>query len=513
MSAFTLTSRILGYARDLVFAFIFGASANADSFLLAFRLPNLFRRLFAEGAINNAFIPLFLDIKKKVNKRAAQLFSNYVFSYLILLLLIVTVLVEFFMKDIVGLLAPGFSEDLLNKTTFLASVMFPYLILISISSFIGALLNAEGRFALWAFSPIILNICMILALGLSYFYLLIPGVILSWAVILSGVLQIFLMLFWAYKKNIKVQILKPRNTKDVKKFFYLLVPNILAGGIFQINQFIGIIFASSITGAISWLYYADRIVQLPLGVFIVSISTILLTVLSKQQTNKFKDTSNNTIDSAFLSILCLTLICMIGLFVLSDLIVDILFKRGKFGLGDVLATSDAIIMYAIGLPAFGFIKIFSIIFFSKKNTFIPFITSIFSVLLNLFFIILLTEKMGHLGIALALSLSSYINAIILYILILKNNYWHINKKLIKKVFKIILSAFLTYVVLFIFYMLILISEYFYLSGFMSKAITLVVLMSISVALFFSLLILLKVIDYKMLKMRKFKDLFNERASG
>ena len=169
MSILTFLSRILGYARDLLFAFIFGASSSADSFLLAFRLPNLFRRLFAEGAINNALIPLYLDIKK-TNKKIAQVFYNSVFNYLIIILLIVTVLAEIFMKDIISLLAPGFNEDLINKTAFLASIMFPYLILISISSFIGALLNANGRYAMWAFSPIILNLGMIVALSISYFY-------------------------------------------------------------------------------------------------------------------------------------------------------------------------------------------------------------------------------------------------------------------------------------------------------------------------------------------------------
>ena len=174
--------------------------------------------------------------------------------------------------------------------------MFPYLLLISISSFIGALLNANGRFALWAFSPIILNIGMIIAMSISYYFLLIPELILSWAVILSGIFQILIMLFWSFKNNIKIRFLKPKLSKDIKNFFYLIIPNILAGGIIQINQFIGVIFASSIAGAISWLYYADRIVQLPLGIFIISISTILLTILSNEKTTKDKNDINRKID-------------------------------------------------------------------------------------------------------------------------------------------------------------------------------------------------------------------------
>ena len=201
------------------------------------------------------------------------------------------------------------------------------------------------------------------------------------------------MIFWSFKINIKIKFSKPRVSKNIKKFFSLLMPNILAGGILQINQFIGVIFASSIMGAISWLYYADRIVQLPLGIFIVSISTILLTTLSNQKAKNQKNIDQQ-IEFSCLLMLCLTLLCMLGLIALSDLIVDILFKRGKFGLGDVLATSDAIVMYSIGLPAFGFIKIFSVIFFSEKNTLIPFLISTLSMLVNLFLIVLLVGSHG-----------------------------------------------------------------------------------------------------------------------
>ncbi len=512
MSIFTFLSRILGYARDLLFAFIFGASSSADSFLLAFRLPNLFRRLFAEGAISNALIPIYLDIKKS-NKKIAQSFYNSVFSYLIIILLVVTLLAEIFMKDIISFLAPGFNEDLINKTTFLASIMFPYLILISISSFIGALFNANGRFAMWAFSPIILNLGMIIALSISYFYFAIPELILSWTVIISGILQLLLMIFWSFKVKIKISISKPKASKNLKKFFSLLIPNILAGGILQINQFIGVIFASSIIGAISWLYYADRIVQLPLGVFIVSISTILLTTLSNQKSKKLKTNVNQQIEFACLLMFCLTLLCMVGLVALSDLIVDVLFKRGNFGLGDVLATSDAIVMYSIGLPAFGFIKIFSIIFFSKKNTLIPFLISALSMLVNLIFLMLLVRSMGHLGIALSLSLASYFNVIALYIFLHKKKYWKINKSFIKKIFKILITSFLTYILLITSYMLILYSDYFSLSGFMHKTVTLGVLMIFAVITFIVLLIMFRVINYESLKKRNISNFFKEKKFG
>ena len=502
MSFFTLVSRILGYVRDLIFAFTLGATSNADNFLLAFRLPSLFRRLFAEGAINNVFIPIYLDVQKKYNKKVAHLFSSHVISYLLIILISTTIVCEIFMFDIVRLLAPGFSQEQINKTSYLASIMFPYLVFISTSSFFGALLNANNRYALWSFSPIILNLFMITAMAFSYYYSLVTGLILSWAVLASGLLQVFIIIFWARRKKIKLSLIKPKLTKNIKNLFKLLLPNILAGGIIQINQFIGVIFASSITGAISWLYYADRIAQLPLGIFVISISTILLTLLSKHEANKSQLKVKTQIDSSCVLMFALTTICMVGLFVISDLIVDILFKRGKFGLGDVIATSDAIVMYAIGLPAFGFIKIFSVIFFAKKNTLTPFKVSSISMVINLILIFLLVNDLGHLGIALSLSLSSWFNAALLYFCLWKKSYWRFDKKLIIKVFKVIICSFITYIVLSIFYMLILYTDYLTLKDLGAKVLVLSFLMIFSVILFFSFLKIMGLISINKNKIKK-----------
>ena len=166
---FTFVSRLLGYLRDFIFAYVFGATVIADSFLLAFRMPNFFRRLFAEGAINNAFIPLYLGIKKQGSQKKTDLFVGHFLSILFIFLILTTILCEFFMINIISFLAPGFSEELLNKTVFLASIMFPYLVFISLSSLYGALLNANNKYALWSFSPIILNFMMVLAMLLGFY--------------------------------------------------------------------------------------------------------------------------------------------------------------------------------------------------------------------------------------------------------------------------------------------------------------------------------------------------------
>lgn len=513
MSFFTFLSRILGYLRDLIFAFTLGATSNADSFLLAFRLPNLFRRLFAEGAINNALIPIYINIKKKSNEENARLFSSHVFSFLIIILILVTIICEIFMIDIIRVLAPGFSEELIIKTSFLASIMFPYLILISASSFIAALLNAKGKFALWAFVPIILNVSMIIAMAISYHSSLVTELLLSWSVIISGLLQFFIIFFWGNQNNIKFKIVIPKFNKDIKKLFKLLLPNVLAGGIIQINQFVGVIFASSISGAISWLYYADRITQLPMGIFIVSISTILLTFLSRHETQKNYKLLKKGTDNSILLVLSITALSMVGLFVLSDLIVDILFRRGKFGFGDVLATSDAIFMYAVGLPAFGFIKVFSVIFFSKQDTYTPFKVSAVAMIINFFLVLSLTSSLGHLGIALSLSIASWINALMLYVLLYYKGYWIIDKSLIKKILKIILCSFLTYLVLIAFYMLIFFTEQLNLTAIGSKIIALILLIFVALLLFLILLIFMRLISLKDLNLKNLKSIFREKDIG
>ena len=512
MSFLTILSRILGYIRDLFFAFIFGASSTGDSFLLAFRLPNLFRRLFAEGAISNAFIPIYLDLKKK-NKKVLEAFSTNVCVLLLAILLFIIILAEIYMFNIIKFLAPGFSENLIKKTSFLASIMFPYLVFISLSSFFGAMLNANGRYALWAFSPIILNSLMIAGMSLSYFQSLISEIVLAWSVILSGIIQFLVMFFWSYKNKLRIKNIKLQANPEVRKFFKLFLPNILAGGVLQLNQFVGIIFASSITGAISWLYYADRIVQLPLGIFVVSISTILLTLLSKYEAENNKKELKEKTDIACLLMTAFTLISMIGLFVISDLIVDTLFRRGQFGFGDVVATSDALIMYAIGLPAFGYIRIFSVIFFSKKNTKTPFYISTISMLTNFLFLIFLTNKMGHLGIALSLSLSGWINAVLLYIFLWKYGYWSLDKIFFIKLLKLFFCAFLSYIVLSISYMFVLYVDNFSLDGFIPKIITLIFLILIASITFLIFSFIFKLIKSNDIKEMKFKNIFKEKENG
>ncbi|MBF95966.1 MAG: murein biosynthesis integral membrane protein MurJ [Pelagibacterales bacterium] len=509
MSFLTLISRIIGYIRDLFFAFLLGASPLADSFLLAFRIPNFFRRLFAEGAINNAFIPVYLVISNKKNQNELRMFSGSLFLFLIIILLIVLALGELFMLEIVRFLAPNFSYEMQSKTVYLASIMFPYLLFISASSFLGALLNANRRFLMSAFLPIVLNFFMVLGMVLAFYKSLNIGVVLSLSVLFAGFTQFFLIFFWTRHLKINLIITKPKLSKDIKKFFKLLFPNLLAGGVVQINQFVGVIFASSIPGAISWLYYADRIVQLPLGIFIISISTILLTSLSSPTFQKDSTKFKQQIEKAIEIIFGISFLSCIGLLVLSDLIIDILFRRGQFGYGDVKATSEAIIMYSFGLPAFGLIKIFSTIYFSHQDTKTPFRISFFSMILNFIIIYILIDNLGHLGIALALSISSWINAIFLYIFIHKRGYWRIDFSFFKKSLKLFLVFIITLNVVHGLEYSILFFDLLSTSNIFKKILLLTYLIIFSIITFILFCIIFRILSIKDLSKRQLFNMFKE----
>ncbi len=509
MSLLTFFSRVIGYVRDFFFAFLLGATPLADSFLLAFRIPNFFRRLFAEGAINNAFIPIYLSIENKKNKMDAEKFSGSLFIFLLAGLITVCVVGELFMYDLVKILAPRFTEEMQNKTAHLASIMFPYLLFISASSFLGAILNAKKHFLMWTFLPIVLNLFMVFGMVLSYYNSLDITKALAFSVITAGFFQFIFIYIRIKYLNIRFIVAKPKISKDVKKFFRLLLPNLLAGGVVQINQFVGIIFAASIPGAISWLYYADRIVQLPLGIFIISISTILLTSLSSPRLQKNFNNMNNQIEKSIEIILGISLLSCIGLLILSNLIVDVLFKRGQFGYGDVKATSEAIMMYAYGLPAFGLIKVFSTIFFSRQDTKTPFRISFFSMILNIIAIFFLIKDLGHLGIALALSLSSWINAIILYIFIHYKGYWKIKFSFLKKIIKLLLVFIVSLNVVNVLEYFIIFFDLVDTSTLFRKILYLSYLIIISITTFIFFCIIFRILSIKDLSRKKLNNFFKE----
>ncbi len=406
-SFFTLLSRILGYLRDILIAIFLGASIFADAFFVAFRLPNTFRRLFAEGTFNAAFIPSYVSAKTK-NQKNGKKFADETLSILILILFFIVLLVEIFTPYLVYLIAPGFLEDSekFNLAVEFTRITFPFLLFVSVSSFFSGILNSNNRFAAAAAAPIILNIILILSLLISYFFNFNFARQLSYGVTLAGVIQLIFLIFFT-KKYYKPSIeFKTKLSSKVKFFFKKLLPSVLSSGVTQINILVGTIIASFEASAVSYLYYADRIYQINLAIAGIAVGTVSLPVLSKafKQKNNLK-ISNIQSKSIELSLL-LSIPASLGLILASKEIVNALFGYGSFTLENINMTASALEYFGYGIPAFALIKILSNFFFARNNTKTPFYISIFIVSFNILISITFFNKIGFIIIPIATSVST-----------------------------------------------------------------------------------------------------------
>ena len=399
LSSLTLLSRVLGYLRDLLIAKVIGAGLISDCFFIAFKLPNLFRRLFAEGSMNSAFIPVVSGVREKVGKIEADQFFSKIFSMLIIFLFFFVILLEIFAPLVISLIAPGFSEDSFKKelTVDFARLTFPFLLFICATSLIGAYLNTLGKFASMALTPVILNLTIITCLVIFFkntdqtfitYYL-------SLSISIAGIIQLVWMLYNLKRNKVSLSVFglnKNKFRKPTNKFLKLLVPAILGNGVYQLNLLIDMILASTLAhGSISFLYYADRVNQLPLGVLGIAISTALLPILSKYVKKNDNVNITKSISSALRYGLLFSLPAFLGIFILSDEIVTSLFFRGQFDLFDVEQTSAALVALCFGLPAFIMIKILVIPFFAREDTITPIKVSLFSISINLILNLLLID--------------------------------------------------------------------------------------------------------------------------
>jgi putative peptidoglycan lipid II flippase len=442
-SFFTLLSRILGYLRDILIAIFLGASIFADAFFVAFRLPNTFRRLFAEGTFNAAFIPSYVAAKTK-NQKKGKKFADEVLSILILILFFIILLVEIFTPYLVYLIAPGFLDDSekFNLAVEFTRITFPFLLFVSISSFFSGILNSNNRFAAAAAAPIILNVVLISTLLISYFFNLDFAKQLSYGVTLSGIIQLLFLIFFTrryYKPSIEFKI---RLSSKVKFFFKKLLPSILSSGVTQINILVGTIIASFEASAVSYLYYADRIYQINLAIAGIAVGTVSLPVLSKafKQKNILK-ISNIQSRSIELSLL-LSIPASLGLILASEEIVNALFGYGSFNIENINMTASALKYFGYGIPAFALIKILSNFFFVRNNTKTPFYISTFIVLLNILISITFFNKIGFIIIPIATSISTWAGVIIYMYLLNNKNFLLLKNYLPKNILKIILSTIL-----------------------------------------------------------------------
>ncbi len=440
-SFFTLISRILGYLRDILIAIFLGTSIFADAFFVAFRLPSTFRRLFAEGTFNAAFIPSYTSAKIE-DKKKGKKFADDVLSFLFVILLLIVTIVEIFTPYLIYIIAPGFLDDQIkfNLAVELTRITFPFLLFVSLSSFFAGILNSNNKFAAAAAAPIILNVVLILSLIYSYVKGLDYSKQLSYGVTIAGIIQLLFLIYVTkkfYKPTINFGL---KLSSKVKFFLKKLLPSVLSSGVTQINILVGTIIASFQTGAVSYLYYADRVYQINLAIAGIAVGTVSLPILSKafktKDVKKISDIQNKSVELSLL----FSIPASFGLILASNEIVSALFGYGSFSLNDVEITAAALKFFAYGVPAFAIIKILSNFFFARDNTKTPFYISIFVVLLNILISISFFNKIGFIIIPLATSISTWVGVFIYIYLLNSKKILLLRNQLMINFIKILIST-------------------------------------------------------------------------
>jgi len=414
VGSITILSRVLGFVRDVLIAAVLGTSSVADAFFVAFRVPNMFRRLFAEGAFDAAFIPLFAKRLHAEGPPAAQAFAGQALAGLTLVLVVFTVLAEIAMPWLMLLLAPGFASDAakFDLAVMLARIALPYLVFMSLVALHSGVLNALGRFAIAALAPTLLNVVLIIVLlALVAFRSgqTTAGIVLAWAITASGVLQVIVVALAAARIGMRVPIERPHLTPDMRRLMTLSAPGVIAGGMAQLTMVISTIIATLQDRVVSWLYYADRIFQLPLGVIGVAIGVVLLPDLSHKLRSGDHDAVLASENRALEFALLLTMPAAIALFIASGPIMCVLFERGAFTAADTQATAAMLSALALGLPAYVMIKVLHPSYFAREDTKTPMIYAGVAMASTAILSFLLFLAVGFTGIAIASMLSGWIN--------------------------------------------------------------------------------------------------------
>ncbi|MGI4776297.1 MAG: murein biosynthesis integral membrane protein MurJ [Janthinobacterium lividum] len=415
VASLTFISRIFGLARELYIADSFGATGSADAINVAFKLPNLFRRIFGEGALSTVFIPI-LNEKLLESSSATRKFSSQIFVPLLVILVSLVFIMQLFMPYLMFLIAPGFSEDehKFQLTVLLCRITMPYLIFISVAAFFGSILNSIRKFAAFAFSPVIMSMTIILGTHL-FKYRFSGALSISLSIILAGILQVIFMFRCLVKANLTFPIIfNIKRDRDVSRFLKNMGPATLSASVGQFGILISQSIASFIPGAVSILSYADRIYQFPLSIIGVSFSTILLPELSKIYKNNNISLANDLQNKAIGIALLLSLPAALGIIILSEPMIHIIYERGAFTNIDTRSTSQVISAFAIGLPAFVLGKVLMPIFYANNDTKTPLKITIYSLVVNILSNILLMFLFSYIGIALGTSFAAWFNVWLLY---------------------------------------------------------------------------------------------------
>jgi putative peptidoglycan lipid II flippase len=423
VSAFTLLSRILGFVRDQAFGIIFGSGLYTDAFLAAFKIPNFMRRLFAEGAFSQAFVPVFTEYKEKRSTQELEDLASHVSGTLAGILLIITLIGMLGAPYLIYLFAPGFHDNLrFDLATGMLKITFPYLMLISLVAYAGSILNRFGQFAIPAATPVILNLCMIAAALFLSPLMDVPIEAMAWGVFFAGFAQLLFQL--PHLKRLGL-LKRPRwgwKHPGVRKIFKLMIPGLFGSSVAQINLLLDTVIASFLaTGTLGWLYFADRLLEFPLGLFGIAIATVILPRLSSEYAKNSTDSFKKTLDWAVRLAIVIALPAMVGLTLLARPIVSTLFEYGAFTAHDSNMSAIALSAYALGLPAFILIKILAPGFFARQDTKTPVRIGIIALISNMLFNIMLVVPMvmldfatPHLGLAIATTLSGWQQVVMLY---------------------------------------------------------------------------------------------------
>ncbi|RUP00072.1 murein biosynthesis integral membrane protein MurJ [Hyphomicrobium sp.] len=448
----TLLSRVFGFMRDILIAATLGSGWVADAFVVAFRFPNLFRRLFGEGAFNSAFVPIFAKKLEGDGPEAARKFAEDAMAGLLFILLIVTIVAELAMPFLMYGLAPGFDvvPQKFDLSVLLTRITMPYLLCMSIVALMSGALNSVGRFAESASVSIVLNGVMMIATLISMWigYKAEPeaGIIQAWAVFVAGFLQLLLLMWGMRRAGMHLGIRRPRWTPDVRHLVRLGVPGVISGGVTQLNIAIGTIIASLQPGAVSHLYYADRVYELPLAIVGIAVGIVLLPDVARQlragNTAAVMDSQNRSLEFALL----LTIPAALALAVIPTDIVRVLFERGAFGPADTHVTASVLAMFALGLPAFVMIKVFSPAYYAREDTKTPMRYATISLTANtagsigLFFLLRHMGMMPQLGIAIATALGGWLNAYLLWATLSKQGDFVADSRLKRNIPLILLAS-------------------------------------------------------------------------
>ena len=428
----TMISRVLGFVRDILVAAVLGAGPLADAFFVAFKLPNLFRRLFAEGAFNAAFVPQFAGFLESNGKEVARVFAEQALAVLLWSLLVFTILFEIAMPWIMLGFAPGFTNDpeQFDLAVLLTRITFPYLLFISLVSLLAGILNSLGRFAAAAATPILLNLCLIGAILWLVQFTPTPAHALAWGVAIAGMVQFWWLLANVMKAGVHLRLPLPRLTPAVRSMIKLIIPVAIGAGVYQISLVIDTVIASLLpSGSISYLFFADRLNQLPMGVVGVAVGTALLPLLARQVRAGEEAAALDSQNRALEFTLFLALPAAAALMAIAGPVVNVLFERGEFTAADSAATASALAVYATGLPAYVLVKGLSPGFFVREDMSTPVKIGLLAVAVNLVLNLLLMGPFLHVGIAAATSASAWLNAGLLAYILYRRGHFVLDDRL------------------------------------------------------------------------------------